>query len=121
MAENKFLAGVDWTPVRFSIKHKPNSHDPMGEVYFNLVLCFLNADKQIRLVQKPTIVQDRYLGHVLGIKAGFHPIFACLNLIRRIHFQLINRSTPCRRCTQQLEPSSVEIKMLIPRVLARVE
>jgi hypothetical protein len=28
--KNKILAGVDWTPVRFSIKHKPNSHDPMG-------------------------------------------------------------------------------------------
>jgi hypothetical protein len=91
----------------------------MGPVYFSLVLCSLNAGKQDRLVQKPTTVQDRYLGHLLGIKAGFHPIFACLKLIRRI--QLINRSTPCRRFTQELEPSSVEIKMLIPGALARVE
>ncbi len=58
---------------------------------------------------------------LLGIKAGFHPIFACFNLIRRIHSQLINRSTPYRRSTQQLEPSSVEIKMLVPCILARVE
>jgi hypothetical protein len=120
--KTNFSPGVDWTPVRFSIKHtKPNSHAPMGQFYFNLVLCSLNAGKQNRIVQKPTIVRDRYLGQFLGIKAGFHPIFACLNLIRRIHFQLINRSTPCRRCTQQLEPSSVEVEMLIPCVLARVE
>jgi hypothetical protein len=44
----------------------------MGQVHFNLVLCSLNAGKQNRLVQKPTIAQDRYLGHVSGIKAGFH-------------------------------------------------
>src|SRR5271165_4547103 len=47
---------------------------------------------------------------LLRIKAGFHPIFACFNLIRRVHSQLINRSSPYRRSTQQLEPSSVEIK-----------
>jgi hypothetical protein len=57
----------------------------------------------------------------LRIKADFQPIFACFNLIRRIHSQLINRSTPYRRFTQQLEPFSVEIKMLLPCILARVE
>ena len=57
----------------------------------------------------------------LGIKVGFHPIFACFNLIRRIHFQLIDCSTPFRRSTQQLKSSSVEIKMLAPCILARVE
>jgi hypothetical protein len=132
LLSRQWQSGCRWPKTKFSpawigrrcgsvSSTNPIRMTQWAEVYFNLVLCFLNADKQIRLVQKPTIVQDRYLGHVLGIKAGFHPIFACLNLIRRIHFQLINRSTPCRRCTQQLEPSSVEIKMLVPRVLARVE
>jgi hypothetical protein len=57
----------------------------------------------------------------LGIKGGFHPIFACFNLIRRVHSQLIDCSTPFRRSTQQLKSFSVEIKMLAPRILARVE
>ena len=56
----------------------------------------------------------------LGIKSGFHPIFACFNLIRRIHSQLINRGTPYRRSTQQLRSSCVEIKMVAPHILARV-
>jgi hypothetical protein len=84
--------------VQFRIEHKLNPHAPTGSKrYVNLVLCFL------------------------GIKAGFYPIFACFNLIRRIHSQLIYRSTPSRRSTQQQKPSSVEIKMLVPRILARVE
>jgi hypothetical protein len=57
----------------------------------------------------------------LGIKADFHPIFPRFNLIRRIHSQLTNRSAPYRRSTQQLEPSNVEIKMLVPLILPGVE
>ena len=72
--------------VQFRIEHKLDPHAPTGRRrYVNLVLCFL------------------------GIKAGFYPIFACFRLIRRIHSQLIYRSTPCRRSTQQLKTSGVEI------------
>jgi hypothetical protein len=62
-----------------------------------------------------------YVILLLGIKVGCHPIFACFNLVRRIHLQLIDCSTPYRRPTQELKSSRVEIKMLPPCILARVE
>jgi hypothetical protein len=58
---------------------------------------------------------------LLGIEAGFNPISACFNLIGRIHSQPINGGTPYGRSTQQLKASSVEIKVLAPRIFARVE
>jgi hypothetical protein len=67
------------------------------------------------------ITFGEYVILLLGIKVGCHPIFACFNLVRRIHLQLIDCSTPYRRSTQQLKSSRVEIKMLSPCILARVE
>ena len=109
MAENKIHADVDWTRVRFSIS---TNLVRMTQWAFGSLL-------PGRGQAEPTRSEAHHPRPVLGTrlreKGRLPPISACLNLTRRIHFQLINRSTACRRRTQQLEPSSVEIKMVVPR------